>query len=201
MKIINIVGFISIIIGFIVSVMLSVIFAIILPASTSKYLLLFYIIGLSVLLFLMLISEIMEISNKNTNEPKKIFSDFKDNSMQSYLYYTILIVPLAMMVLITIVFDITQRKITPEIILQIVYWTIAVTNFMWFCWHLHKANTLNKVRKLNLTLKLTACIVSGLGLSMDLIAQINFTKQFIVITWIIFLSSYLIERKSMKYTK
>lgn len=118
---------------------LSVIFAIILPNSVSKYLVLFYLIALGILIFLLLASIIIEKRNLKNNKHQKTFVYFQDISLQSYLYYVIIIIPLIVMIILIIVLNIFQKNITPEYILQIIYWSIAVGNFIWFYWHLKKS--------------------------------------------------------------
>lgn len=198
MKSLDIISNILLIISIGATIGLSVIYIIILPNSLPKYLILFYLLGLCFLLILMLASSIIEIHNKNNNENKKTFSYFKDDTWQSYIYHTIIIIPLVAMIVMVIGLNITHKDLKPEIILQIIYWVIAIANFIWFCWHLIKANTPSKIQKINLMLKLAVCIVSGVGLLMDFVAKVNFTKQFIVMAWTILFMSYIVDKKNVK---
>lgn len=192
MKKINII----LIIALVSNGVLSVIFTGALPNTISKCVLLFYLWTLEVFMLLLLISTIIEIENLNNNEHQKTFAYFKDNSWQSYIYHTIIIVPLIGMVGLAIFVKITQTNIMPESILQFIYWVIAIENFIWFCWHLVKADSSIKVKKINLMLKLAVCIVSGVGFCMDVIARVNFTKQFIAMAWTVLLMSFISDKKN-----
>lgn len=198
MKIIHTTGFALIIVGFVLSTLLSVICIVTSPNSTSKYLMLFYMIGLNILLFLIFISEVIESNNKKYNEHIKTFSYFKDNSWHSYIYYTVFIAPLTIMIVVTVVFDTIHKTIQPETILQIIYWIVIALNFVWFLWHWYKANTLSKKKKVASMLKLVASITSFVGCLTDFIAKINFTKQFVAMIGTVSLMSYLIENESAK---
>ena len=47
-------------------------------------------------------------------------------------------------------------------------------------------------------LKFAVCIVHGVGLLMDFVAKVNFTKQFIVMAWTILFMSYIVDKKNDK---
>ena len=82
MKKINILQIILSIIALCSIIALVTIFIITLPNSISKYLILFYLIALGILIFSMQISSIVEIRNLDNNEHEKTFAYFKDNSWQ-----------------------------------------------------------------------------------------------------------------------
>lgn len=198
MKKINILQIILSIIALCSIIALVTIFIITLPNSISKYLILFYLIALEFLIFSMQISSIVEIRNLDNNEHEKTFAYFKDNSWQSYIYHIIITIPLMVMVIIAVFAKITHKNVMPEVILQFIYWSIAIGNFIWFYWHLKKADSLNKIKKLNLMLKLAVCIVSGVGFMMDVISKVNFTRQFITMAWTFLLMSYIVDKKILQ---
>lgn len=198
MKLVKILYFIMVGISLVTSISLGVILTIILTNSIAKYLLLFYIIAIVVLLLLQLFSAIIEIHNKITNEHKKNFVAFKDNTWQSYIYFSIIIFPLMFMIIIAWLASAIKVTIDANCLLQVIYWVIAFSNFIWFYFHLKNANTLTKQNKINLMLKLAVCIVSAIGLIMDYIAKLNFTYQFIVMAWTVLFMSYLSDKKNLK---
>lgn len=196
MKKINIFQIILSIIVLAAIIGLATIYTIILPDSISKYIVLFYLISLGILVFLLQISTIVEIRNLENNEHEKTFAYFQDVTWQSYIYHTIIIIPLIVMAVLAMVVKITQMNIKPEDVLQVIYWSIAIGNFIWFYYHIKKANTQTKIRRINLMLKLAVCIVSGVGLLMDVVSKVHFTKQFIVMAWTVLLMSYMIDKKT-----
>ena len=111
MKKINILQIILSIIALCSIIALVTIFIITLPNSISKYLILFYLIALGILIFSMQISSIVEIRNLDNNEHEKTFAYFKDNSWQSYIYHIIIAIPLMVMVIIAVFVKITHENI------------------------------------------------------------------------------------------
>lgn len=198
MKKINIIEVIFLIIALGAIITLGTIFMITLPKIISKYLILLYLILLGILILLLIKSTIIEIKNSNNNEHERTVVYFKDNSWQSYICYILIMIPLLIMIILAVFVKITQKSIMPEVILQLIYWSIAIGNIIWFYWHLKKADSLIEMRKINLMLKLAVCIVSGVGFLMDLVSKVNFTKQFIVMAWTFLLMSYIVDKKNFQ---
>lgn len=170
------------------SVIIEFIFAILLPNSTGKYLVLFYIGAV--------IGILIEILITIYKKRDKDHPSFKDVTWQSYTHYCIILTPLIVLITTTGISGITKKNINVEWLLQVIYWAVAASSFTWFLYHFLKANTSNELRRINSLLKLFTCIISAIGFVMEIVNKMKFTKQFIVMAWMILFMSYLSDTKN-----
>lgn len=165
---------------------LIVILGIELPNDVNKWLILFYMFCIGFLIVLIIISEY--------RREKVPIAVFKDASWLSYIAFVIVETPVVMMLLYTLlVAGMCKLDVDAEKLLQIVYWSIAISHLIWVSYHI-KVRDIDHV-KINLMLKLMVVIISGLGLVMDIVSKISFTKQFLVIAWTVLLMSYISDKR------
>lgn len=181
---------------FIIAGTLTILFAITTPNSIDKIVLIFHMVALTIISLLLAGSKILEKHNYVANDHLKGFVRFQDNTWQSYIFYVIVIVPITTVMIITIIRQyLLNAEFSADFLLQVIYWTIAIFNFIWFLCHWINATTLYQKKKINLMIKLASCIISILQLVTDFISAANFTKQFIFISATIIFFSYLIDRE------
>lgn len=164
---------------------LDVVYIYILPKGIRKNIVIFYLTALFLLSLQLLCSKIFKRI--------KFIPNFWDSTWLSYITFVIILVPI---IVIAIHGYIVQwdSEMDVELLLQTIYWSIAGSNFIWFLLHLLLAKESEQRKKLNLFLKLMVVIISGIGLVMDIVAQINFTYQFLAIAWTVLLMSYISDR-------
>lgn len=179
------------------TVLLEIIFLYILPNDVRKWLIVFYIFGLGFMMALMLVEEY--------RKDEKFSVKFIEASWLSYFAFVIAWVPVVCMLLYVSIVKVQELcfglKVcfSAEYLLQLVYWVIAIANIVWIWYHIDVKNT--DQANLNLMLKLMVVIISGAGLIMDFIGEIDFTKQFLVIAWTVLYMSYISDKRQNNATK
>ena len=156
--------------------------------NIEKYILVFYLTALCLLIFGLLCNNIF----KNN----KFIPNYGDNTWLSYIIYVIILAPVVLIMIYAGIINKWESTMKAQDLLQIMYWSIAGANFIWFLSHMRFSKEHEQRKKINLQLKLMVVIISGVGLIMDIVAQINFTKQFLFIAWTVLVMSYISDSKA-----
>ena len=167
------------------------------PWSVQKIIAMLYLLGAGILLFLMLISDIIVECNIAMSERIKCAIYFRDTSWNSYIYFSLLIVPLLCTVICMLLDRYTKLIINMDILIQVIYWSITVASCVWFLWHFHYITNARQ-QKFKLMIKFSVTVISGFGLLTDIVLKIHFTNQLLVLTWFFLLMSYLFEKYEIK---
>lgn len=148
------------------------------------YIVVIYLSALCILILLLLAAEFIP----------NVLPNYKDSTWSSYVLYVVVMLPFIVITVYAGIINKWNPAMDIACLLQAVYWSIAGSNLIWFLFHIIFVKDCEQRKKLNSFLKLMVVIISGIGLVMDIVAQINFTYQFLAIAWTVLLMSYISDR-------
>jgi len=157
-----------------------------LTGNIMEYIVIIYLSALCILILILLAAEFID----------NFLPNYKDSTWSSYIIYVVIMVPVIVITIYAGIINKWNPAMDVGCLLQFIYWGIAGANFIWFLSHMLSSKDCKQRKELNLLLKLMVVIISGVGLVMDIVGKLNFTKQFLAIAWTVLLMSYISDIKA-----